>query len=249
MNRTIATIQVRMGSQRLPGKTMRLVNGRPLLGHLLDRVRQAKGVDAVVVATPESSVNDVVEEFCKQEGVACFRGSEDDVALRMLGALSMMEATTCVEVYGDGPLIDPALIEECLQEYRTGKFDLVGNDMKGTYPSGMYNEVFSFSAFKDSVERCSDPAVREHGTLFLRQHPELYKTLNIEAQGPLCRPDVHLDVDQEEDFALIAAILEHFAPRNDFTLGEILAFLDANPELKESNSQVHRRWKQYQRTA
>ncbi len=247
MPRVVAIINVRMGSERLPGKTMRMVEGKPLLGHLLWRVRQARAVDDIVVATPDSAQNDVIEEYCHSVGAACFRGAENDLITRTLGALDWMKADIGVEIYGDGPLIDPAMIEECLGVFMDeGPYDLVGNDMKGTYPSGMYTEAFSVASFRDSDARTNDLAIREHGTFFLRKHPDLYRIRNIEARGNLRRPDIHLDVDTEEDFRVIVAIVKHFVPRQDFTLAEIITFLDANPAIRESNAHVHRRWKQHQ---
>jgi spore coat polysaccharide biosynthesis protein SpsF (cytidylyltransferase family) len=228
---------------------MKPINGRPLLGILIDRVKQSKHINSIVVATSVNKNNDIIETFCANEGIHCFRGSEDDVAGRMLGALESEGADIGVEIYGDGPLNDPRLIDECIEYYlNDGTYDLVGNDMKATYPSGMYSETFSVKAFKDSTERTSDPAIREHGTLYLRQHPDLYKTINIEADGKLNRSDIHLDVDTKYDFDIIEAIVKNFAPRNDFSLSEILDFLDANPLLAKSNQHTERRWKQYQRT-
>ncbi|OGJ57254.1 hypothetical protein A3H90_02425 [Candidatus Peribacteria bacterium RIFCSPLOWO2_02_FULL_55_36] len=247
MSRTIAVINARMGSERLPGKPLREIAGRPLLGHLINRVQQVRGIDGLVVATPESQKNDCIEAFCKQEGVSSFRGAEDDVLGRMLGALEETKAVIGIEVYGDGPLIDPAMIEECLGIFQEkGSYDLVGNDMKATYPSGMYTEVFTVAALRNSAERTKDPAIREHGTIFLRQHPDIYRVKNVEARGILHRPDIHLDVDTEFDLKVIEAIVQHFAPRKDFTLEEILGFLDAHQEIAESNRHIHRRWKQYQ---
>jgi spore coat polysaccharide biosynthesis protein SpsF len=226
---------------------MRPLAGRPLLGHLLDRVRRVRGLDGLVVATSADRENDPIEEFCGAEGVACFRGAEDDVLGRMIGALDMLQADVGVEAYGDGPLIDPLLVEECLTTFlEEGSWDLVGNDLVATYPSGMYTEAFSVAALRDAAQRTQDIAVREHGTLFLRQHRDLYRVRNIEAQGPLRRPDLHLEVDTEEDLVLVEAILQHFTPREDFALHEIIAFLDAHPALAGSNQHVERRWKQYQ---
>lgn len=247
MAKTVAVVCVRMGSQRLPGKTMRDVAGAPFLGHLLRRVRQAKHLDDVVVATPIAAENNVVEAYCSSIGVECFRGSEDDVMGRMLGALDQQGAEVCVEVYGDSPLIDPALIDECIVEYQKGGADWVGNDVVPAYPSGMYSETFSMAAFRDAEKRNTDPAIREHGTLYLRLHPELYRQKHIANEGPLKRTDLHFDVDTEEDFALFEAILRHFSPRTDFSLAEIIAYLDANPAIAASNKEVHRRWKQYQK--
>jgi len=226
---------------------MREVSGKPLLEHLLNRVRQVKHLDGIIVATSDTEENDVIEKFCSSYGVPCFRGSEDDVLARMLGALESQMADIGVEVYGDSPLSDPKLINECIEVYLgDDSYDLVGNDMKATYPSGMYSETFSVKALQDSAARCQDPAIREHGTMYLRQHPELYKLKNIEAKGRLRRPDIYLDVDTEVDVRVIEAILNHFAPRNDFSLEEIFVFLDEHSELAQLNQHVHRRWKQYQ---
>ncbi len=247
MGKVVAVVCVRMGSERLPGKMMREALGSPLLGHLLGRVRQAKHLDGVVVAIPTATENDVIAQYCKTTGMPCFRGSEEDVMGRMLGALESVQAETGVEIYGDSPLIDPALIDECITAYREGNFEWVGNDVTPVYPSGMYSEAFSVASFRDAAERNTDPAIREHGTLYLRQHPKLYRQKHLSYEGPLKRTDIHLDVDTEEDFGVFEEILRHFAPRTDFSLGEIIAFLDAHPEVTALNKDIHRRWKQYQK--
>ena len=237
-----------MGSERLPGKHMREIGGKPIIEHLIDRVRRVKKLDGMVMAIPDTSENDVLEKFCSSKNIPCYRGSEDDVVSRILGALEQENADIGVQIYGDGYLNDPKLIDEVIEEYlEDDSYDLVGNDMKATYPSGCYSEAFSVKAFKDSVERNTDPAIREHGTLFIRQNPELYKIKNIEAEGKLCRPDIHLDVDTEEDMQVMESIINHFSPRDDFGLEEIIEYLDENPEIMELNKNVQRRWKEYQR--
>jgi spore coat polysaccharide biosynthesis protein SpsF (cytidylyltransferase family) len=181
--RVIASVAVRMGSSRLPGKAMREVSGTPLLGHLLDRLAFARRLDGVVVATSRRAENDVIAEYCRVRGTACFRGDEDDVLGRILGALSAENATIGVEVFGDGPLIDPAIVDRFVDLFvrSDGQLDFVGNDLTTTWPPGMEVEVFSVAALADAAGRCGDPAVREHGTLFVRQNPDLYRLRNIEA--------------------------------------------------------------------
>ncbi|MDD4628690.1 MAG: glycosyltransferase family protein [Candidatus Peribacteraceae bacterium] len=248
MTRTIAVTYVRMGSERLPGKMLREIAGKPMLEHLIDRMRLVPHIDGMVIATSVDPANDPIAALCNRLKIPCFRGSETDVLGRVLGALESQHAETGVIAYGDGPLMDPALMTECLDALNADpSLQLAGNDMKATYPSGMYAEAFKVSALRDAAERTNDPVMHEHATLFLRQHPELYKTVNIEATGKLRRPDIHLDVDTGEDFRVVTAVIEHFAPRNDFTLGEILAFIDAYPDIARLNQNVHRRWKQFQR--
>ena len=243
----IASVQVRMGSSRLPGKVMRSVLSRPLLGYLLDRLRLSKALDGIIIATSTAVENDVIVEFCRKERVACFRGSETDVLDRTLQSLKSMAATVGVEVFGDGPLIDPQIIDQVVDYYvKNEGYDYVGNDLETTYPPGMEVEVFSTKALSDSSDRLprSDPR-REHGTLFIRQNPDIYKITNLEAPVRHHRPDLGLEVDTSEDFQVIARVIEHFSGRADFALEEIIEFMDSNPEIANINRQVPRRWKQY----
>lgn len=242
-----ATVQVRMGSSRLPGKVLTEVEGKPLLGHLLDRLALAKGLDGVVVATSVRPENDAIERYCRSRGTPCFRGSEDDVLGRMLGALRQVRAKTGVVIFGDCPLIDPAIVDEMIELYHQAgpAQDFLGNDLKTSYPPGMEVEVFKVAALEDAGRRCADPAIREHGTLFIRQNPELYQIRNIEAPPPFHRPELELEVDTPEDMSVMQTILEHFAGKPAYGLAELIAFLDANPDVAARNRDVPRRWKEF----
>lgn len=249
--RVVAAIQVRMGSSRLPGKMMRQILGKPLLGHLLDRAERSRRLDGLVVAASDRPENDVIEAYCRGRGVACFRGSEDDVLGRMLGALTREGAEVGVEVFGDGPLIDPALVDEMIETFLQDpdRPDFLGNDLKTTYPPGMEVEVFRVEALADAAGRTDDSRLREHGTLFIRQHPELYRLRNMEAPADLARPDLTIEVDTEEDLRVVSAVLEHFRDRPDFTLRDVIAFLDASPAVKTLNQKVPRRWREFRADA
>ena len=223
------------------------IAGKPILGHILDRLSRTSRLDAVVVATPATAPNDVIESYCADRRIACFRGSEDDVLDRTLGALQMMDAVIGVEVFGDCPLIDPTVVDEVVEVFlqARGKFDFVSNDLKTTYPPGMEVEVFTVSALKDAADRATDPAVRAHGTLYIRQTPHLYRLMNVEAPPAHRRPELELEVDSAEDAAVIAAILHRFGCRVDLRLDEIITFMDSRPDLQEANAHVPRRWKAF----
>jgi spore coat polysaccharide biosynthesis protein SpsF (cytidylyltransferase family) len=241
----VAVIAARMGSSRLPGKALRLLAGKPLLGHLLDRVMLARRLDGIVVATSTRPENDAIAAYCASRAVACFRGDEDDVLGRMLQALRAQAATVGVQVFGDGPLIDPAIIDQvvCVYQEADGAIDFVGNDLATTWPPGMEAEAFSVAALVDSDRRCSDAALRAHGTLFLRRNPALYRLRNVEAPPELRRPELELEVDTAEDLPVIEAALTHFAGRPRFGLADLIAFLDSRPEIAALNRHVPRRWK------
>ncbi len=107
----VAVIGVRMGSSRLPGKVMKKIMGKPVLGYLIERVKRSKLIDNLVIATSLNSENDVIESFCDKIEIPCFRGSENDVMDRILNALLSRDADVGVEIFGDCPLIDPDIID------------------------------------------------------------------------------------------------------------------------------------------
>lgn len=219
----------------------------PLLGFLIGRLKQSKLLTQIVVATTDTAKDDVIADYCTAHDLAIFRGSEDDVLKRMIGAFRSQSADICVEAFGDGPLIDPAIVDLVIQRFidADGTLDLAGNDMKTTYPPGMDVEAFSMAAFDKSDHMATDPDIREHGTGFIRQNPDIFRLLNIEAPAHQHRPELEIEVDTAEDFSVVKSIIEHFAPRTDFTLDEIIAFLDTRPDIVALNQDVHRRWKEY----
>ena len=236
-----------MGSTRYPGKVMHEVVGKPLLGHLIDRVKKSKLLDDVVVATSLNKENDLIENYCIAHAIPVFRGDEDDVLGRTLGALNEMQATIGVEVFGDCPLIDPNIVDMIIKDFLEDDDnpDFVGNDLKTTFPPGMDVEVFRVSALKDSNFRTNDPSIREHGTLFIRKNPMIYKVKNIIAPKKWHRPELELEVDTKEDVEVISKIFEHFydLDNKDFNLDQIIYFMDKNPRLMKLNQKIPRKWK------
>ena len=244
--KTVAVIPARMGSGRLPGKVMANVAGRPLLDHLLARLALCPLIDDIVVATSTNRENNIIDEYCQKKGVNVFRGSEDDVLDRLLGALSTYSADVGVLAFGDGPLLDPKIISKAIQMFYSNRdLDFVGNDLSTSWPPGMEIEVFSIDALADSHQRCKDIEIREHGTLYMRQHPDIYRVHNLEAPPELRRPDLSFEVDVPEDLNVIETILAHFNGQADVSLETIIYFMDNNPELIAHTSHVTRRWRKF----
>ena len=239
-----------MGSERLPGKVMRPIAGQPMIGFLVDRLLQSRNLDQVGVATGLDSGNDVIQRFCEQEHISCFRGPDEDVLGRLLESLQEFRADIGVVVYGDNPLIDPRVVDEMVSIFVENEhYDWVGNDLKTTFPPGMEVEVFTVEALADAAAQTNDKSVREHGTLFIRKNPNRYKLLNVEALGGRRRPEVCLGIDTPVDAEVIDAIVEFFGDEKQFSLEDILGFLDRNPEVIERNKQVPRRWRAYRNEA
>jgi spore coat polysaccharide biosynthesis protein SpsF (cytidylyltransferase family) len=244
--RTVAVIPARMNSSRLPGKVMIPVMGKPLLGHLIDRLQLCNGLDEILVATTIGGGNDAIRAYCEGRNVPVFRGSELDVLERLVQALEWREAETGVLVFGDCPLIDPAIVTRAVNFFGSlGQYDFVGNDLSTTWPPGMETEVFKVNALADSAQRCTDTNIREHATLYLRQHPDLYRLHNLDAPPHLHRPELSLEVDVSEDLMVIEAIMTEFNGRADITLKEIISYMDENPALAACNRDIPRVWRQY----
>src|SRR5208282_1417599 len=174
----IAIIQARMGSSRLPGKSLAEIEGRPMLWHVIQRVKRASLVDRVVVATSTAPADDVIEKMCQENGVPCYRGSENNVLDRYYHAARAEKAAQVVRITADCPLIDPELIDQVVSRFQTGDLDYASNTMVRTYPDGLDTEVFSFSALERAWHEAVKDSEREHVTPYLRS--DKFRTANVE---------------------------------------------------------------------
>jgi len=128
----VAVVQARMGSSRLPKKSLADICGRPMLARLLDRVRAVRLLDKIVVATTDQASDDPIAQFCQQEGVSCFRGSEQDVLDRFYCAAKKLGADTVVRITADCPLIDPEVIDKVIVSFKNGDCDYASNALRYT---------------------------------------------------------------------------------------------------------------------
>lgn len=237
--KTVAIIEARMKSTRLPGKNLRPILGKPMLERLVERLKQAKTLDGIVIATTIDSSDDAIETLAGQLGVECFRGSMDDVLERVLHAAQSVQADVIVEITGDCPFTDPRMVDQFVGHYLASDFDYVGNIRPSTYPVGFAVQVFSTRVLEEVASLTQDPADHEHVSLYIYEHPERYRLGNIESGLAEKCHAYRLTVDTPEDFSLTSAVFEALYPGNSgFGLADILAFLDARPELLELNRGV-----------
>ena len=242
-----ATIQARTGSSRLPNKVLKPVLGKALLQHQIERIQRASTINRVVLATSDLAQDDPLEDLAHSMGILCFRGSETDVISRVCGALEKFEIDIHAEFQGDNSIPDPAVIDFVVGYFleHSEKFDYVTNALKTTYPPGLEVSVYPSQILFDANLRASSSEHREYVGFHINQHPDVYRLKNIEAPAAISRPDLHLEVDTEEDFLLVSHIYEHFASQPNFTIEDVVAYTDAHPHLTQSNSGIERRWKQY----
>lgn len=232
--KVVGIISARMGSTRLPGKTLAPILGRPVLSLLIERVKRAKTVDEIVVATTINSEDDCIYELAGKMGIGRFRGSETDVLGRVIGAMEAYHGDTLVRLTGDNPLTDPVYIDKGVKLFLTGRYDYVANDnIELTMPRGLDVEVVFLKELKKVNENTSDAAVHEHVTLFFHQHPKKFR---LKAFGPSKNKRLegwHLAVDTAEDLALIRKIFELLYPTNPkFGYEDIVDLLVCTPDLR-----------------
>ena len=241
-----AIINVRLGSTRLPGKVLMNICDKPALQHLIERVGKSKYIEDIIINTTTEEIDNKIVDFCKENHYLYNRGSEEDVTSRISSAINNYQIKNFVEIYGDCPLVDYRIIDSAIEYFNANDLDFYGNDLKTTFPPGFEVEVVKSKAFLKSDLLCDDPEIREHGTLFMRLNPDIFKIKNFEY---INQYDFipHLTLDTKEDFQFISTIFEHFYSKQDFdfSIEDVMNFIDLNKYLLQLNNLIERKWKQY----
>lgn len=233
--KTVAIVQARMGSTRLPGKSLMPVAGKPLLAHVLDRLGASRQVDRIIVATTTSVRDASILQLAQQVGVKGFAGSEEDVLDRYYRAALAAEAGTVVRITGDCPLIDASVVDRAVALFRETGADYLRTS---GFPRGLDTEVFSFRNLQRAWNEAARDYEREHVTPYFYRNPDKFRLKELIADEPLRRPELRLCVDTEEDMALVREIFARLytPPGRIFTTAEVIAVLDNEPRLKQINA-------------
>lgn len=195
-----AIILARFDSARLPGKGLRDLADQPMLRHVVQMCRAARGVESVALATTDRECDQPLRDFAAQEGIPCICGSLDDVANRFHHAMQMLQLDAAFRVNGDSPLIRPFLLEQALAHFRRGGCDLVSNVPERTYPFGLSVELVSEKAMQRACERIASTAEREHVTKYIYNHTDEFSICTMKADS-MDFNGVQLAVDSMFDLA------------------------------------------------
>ena len=241
---TFAIVQARMGSSRLPGKTLLPLCGKPMLVRIVERVAAAAGVQRIVVATTRLTQDDAISHCCYEHKITCYRGSTDDVLDRYYRAAFFYDAQRVVRVTADCPCIDPAFIDAVIDEREENSFDLVGLATgAGThgiggyhFPDGLDVECYTFKALQRLAQTARAAQDREHVSPYAWRNTDQFDVGRVFA--PVDYGAYRLTVDYEEDYLVIKNIYEAlWRPHSHFSLQEILAYLADNPDVLQWNKQ------------
>ena len=216
----VAIIQARLGSTRLPGKALADVAGKPMLERVVERVRACRGVEQVVIATTLEERDQPVVELARRLGLPLYRGSEQDVLDRIYQAARQAGAKHILRVTPDCPLVDPEVIGEVIELYRTGRYDYVSNTLGRRYPDGLDTELFSFETLEAAWKDGKLPSEREHVTAYMIKHPERFRIGQVEA--PADYAEMKWSVDTEEDLEFIRKVYEKLRGKGIFSMKDVL---------------------------
>ncbi len=233
--KTVAIIQARMGSTRLPGKVLLPLAGKPSIQHVIERAERICGVDEVILATSVHPGDTLLSDFCRSRGIQVVRGSESDVLDRYFQTAKAARADTVMRITGDCPLLDPVESAKVLDLFRSLDVEYVSNTNPPTLPDGLDTEVFRFHALEAAWENAVKPAEREHVTLHIYSRPSQFRIKNLLNAVDLSGQ--RWTLDNENDYKMLSAVYDELTQREQFGfLKEVLAILEAHPEIKKLNS-------------
>lgn len=238
----VAIIEARMTSTRLPGKHLLPAAGKPMISHLVDRLKRVPSLNEIVMATTTNATDDPLVELSSKSGINYFRGNEEDVMGRVLGAAEFIKADIIVGITGDCPLIDPDIVEQAIRVFLHNKCDYLNNGETPSYPEGMNTQVYRIETLRKAFALTNDPLDHEHVTLYIRNHPEMFFPICLVAPPSLHWPELQITLDERPDYEFLKLLIEYFAPVNPyFTCEDIIRLVRKNPQWLDINCNVRRK--------
>lgn len=237
-----AIIQARMGSTRLPEKVMKNLEGKTVLEHVIERVKQSKLIGEIIIATTTQERDSVIEAEALRCGVKSFRGSEDDVLSRYYFAAKQNKLDIVVRITSDCPLIDPMILDDIIQFHKLNNYEIItnaGNDLVNrTYPRGLDAEIFTFDILENAYNNAREKYQREHVTPYIYETTQNVYFYKNDIDYSMYR----WTLDTEEDFELIKEIYNYlYKGIHDFYLNDIIELFEQKPGLYNINAHVEQK--------
>lgn len=237
-----ATIEARMTSSRLPGKVLMEYCGKSNLQHIIERLKRSNYIDDVVVATTTNEQDNSIVELCEKIKCKYYRGSEEDVLLRVLESAKSVNADIIVEITGDCPVIDWRYADKIIEVFFSGDYDYAANILKRTFPRGVDTQVFPVEILEEVNKVSKNPVDHEHVSLYIYTHPEKYRLINWEADNNMNHPEFEITLDTKEDYEFINQIYEILYPKDqDFSAQDVVDLLIEHPEMIKKVENTHRK--------
>lgn len=231
----LTILQARVSSSRLPSKVLAPLLGQAMLARQIERLHRAETIYRLVIATSDHVTDDPIAELCAGLGVACYRGSLDDVLSRFSGAyVAFGPARHVVRLTGDCPLADPTVIDRVVRHHITSGADYTTNALQPTWPDGLDVEVMRSEVLQRAWAEARMISEREHVTPYIHKHPEWFRVEHVRGERDLSM--LRWTVDESADLAFVTEVFQALYPQKPaFTTDDVLALLERRPELAQIN--------------
>ena len=237
-NVSIAVIQARMSSTRLPGKVLAELGATSVLANTVQAAQLAREVDKVVVATSSQPEDQMIVDAARDLGVEHVCGPLDDVLSRFVLVSRMFPSSIYVRLTADCPLMDPAVVDKCVRVWRQNDtIDLVSNAVTRTYPRGLDVEVISHTALLTVAEQARGYH-RAHVTTWMTEHPDRYRVASVTRKNDAS--DLRVTVDTAEDLEVVRAVIGALGP-GPHSVNDVIAWLRSNPSVAQKNAHVQQK--------
>lgn len=239
----ICIVQARMGSERLPGKVMKDLLGKPMIEYTLNRIKSSKYIDDVILATSDRVEDNIMAEYVSSIGFKVFCGDENNVLKRYKDANDKYNGDIIIRVTGDCPLIDSCIMDNVITYFLNNRYDYVRLDVPNTFIRGFDVEIFSKEALDKVYSIMSDEKeenpYKEHVTLYMYKHPDEFN-VGVVKGSEYYNKQYRLCVDTKEDFELVEKIYKHFSDM--YVSGKnVVEYLDNNKNISEINMTINQR--------
>lgn len=235
----VAIIQARLGSTRFPQKVFADLSGRPLIWHVINRLKYSKKINRIVLATTDKHTDDELAKWAEIEGINLYRGSENNVLERFYFAAKNYSADIIVRITADDPFKDPNIIDRVIEKLLQEKLDFAYNNNPPTFPEGLDTEVFTFDALEKAYFQSVDDFEKEHVTQYFYRNNDSFKQSNLSTDKNLSH--LRWTIDTELDYEMTKQVYYHLYKTNEiFLMNDILKLINDKPEIAKINIDVAR---------
>jgi spore coat polysaccharide biosynthesis protein SpsF len=235
-----AIIQARTTSSRLPNKVLKKILNKTMLEHIIYRVSKSKYIKDIIIATTTNKEDELIVKFAENNGILCYRGSENNVLERYYECAKLYNVDNIVRITSDDPFKDPIIIDEVIELFTNNKLDYANNFTIPSYPEGLDVEVFSFNTLRYVYENADKDYEKEHVTPYIwMNHPKKFKIDILKSK--IDYSDIRLTVDTKEDFVFATKIYERLYKEDDiFHLYDIIELLKKDKLLQKYMPNIRR---------
>ncbi len=238
LKNVVAIIQARTGSSRLPNKVLADIENKPMIWHVINRIKKVKSIHHIVLATTRKKTDLKLIKIAKDNEILSYRGDDNDVLTRYYQCALKIHADIIIRITGDCPLTDYLVVEEMLEFFLTKNYDYISNRISPTYPDGLDVEIFSFKTLQKANRLAKLLSEREHVTPYIVKHPKMFKIYNY--ANITNYSNLRWTVDEEKDLQFVRAIYHKMRPKLIFSMNDVIKLISRNPKLLNINSNISR---------